>query len=85
MSFSLMKYCFLAELNILTATGCSFTNPFQTIPYLGGEVHSEISDIHSVVSTHLPSPTIEIGLRLSTLYKFDEYPGPDGASGEASG
>lgn len=35
--------------------------------------------------THFPSPTIEIGFKLSTLYKFDEYPGPEGAKGDASG
>lgn len=33
---------------------------------------------------HLPSPMIVIGSKLSTLYRFDEYPGPDGANGAAS-
>ena len=28
---------------------------------------------------------MEIGFKLSTLYKFAEYPGPDGARGAASG
>jgi hypothetical protein len=35
-------------------------------------------------STHFPSPIMDIGFKLSTLYKFEEYPGPDGASGEVS-
>lgn len=34
MSFSFKKYCFLLAVKIFTATGCSFTMPFQTIPYL---------------------------------------------------
>lgn len=28
---------------------------------------------------------IEMGFKLSTLYKFEEYPGPDGARGDSSG
>lgn len=89
MSFSVRKYCFFCALKILTATGCSFTNPFHTTPYL------EIKKVFLVKkkkgrkklfrSTHFPSPIIEIGFRLSTLYKFEEYPGPDGESGDASG
>jgi hypothetical protein len=27
---------------------------------------------------------MDIGLRLSTLYRFEEYPGPDGANGDVS-